>query len=286
MSFTVLFCIGMAKKFFTFLIYAFAVFGILLTGVFFALKFGLTNEAGIIDTQRSAFLSNQSASSSPKALIPVKSPPWASSDEWKTIKEAVLKDREAIYKATAVAGIPSRLIVAQLIVEQLRLFFDNRELFKTVFGPLKVLGSQSQFSWGVMGIKQETARNIEKNLKDKSSPFYLGPEYENLLDFTTNDHDQERFERIINDSDRYYSYLYASLYMKQLLSQWQKAGFDISNRPEIASALYNIGFQNSHPNASPQSGGSTITIGEKTYSFGALAAEFYNSQELIEYFPN
>jgi len=271
----------MSQRFFYIVVYAFAMFGILLTGLFFSVKFGLTNEKGIIDNQRSAFLSNQATLTNRKDQTPV----WADSDEWKILTEAVLKDREQIYKATAVAGIPSRLLVAQLVVEQMRLFFDNRELFKTVFAPLKVLGNQSQFSWGVMGIKQDTAREIEKNLKDTNSPFYLGTAHEHLLDFTTDNPDQERFERIINDGDRYYSYLYASLYMKELLSQWKNSGFDISGKPEIASTLYNIGFQNSHPNANPRSGGSVIKIGEATYSFGSLASEFYNSQELIEHFP-
>jgi len=276
----------MLKKSFIFFVYAFAVFGVLLTGVFFAVKYGFTNEAGMIDSQRRSFLNNQTAgTTSPEAAVQ-EAPAWTKSDEWQILKEAVLKDREQIYKAAAVAGIPSRLLVAQLVVEQMRLFFDNRELFKTVFSPLKVLGNQSQFSWGVMGIKQETARVIENNLKDKDSPFYLGPAYEHLLDFTTDDPDKERFDRIINEDDRYYSYLYASLYMKELLAQWKSAGYDVSNRPEIASTLYNIGFQNSHPKANSKSGGSEITTGDATYSFGALAAEFYNSQELIEYFPN
>lgn len=272
------------KKIFSFFTYAFAVFGVLLTGVFFAVKFGWTNEAGIIDTQRSAFLAPQTAASY-QGLASLEIPSWAKTDEWWVLKEAILKDREAIYKASAVAGIPSRLLVANLIVEQLRLFFDNRELFKTVFAPLKILGNMSQFSWGVMGIKQETAITIENNLKDKSSPFYLGSTSEHLFDFTTSNHDQERFKRLTDDKNRYYSYLYASLYLKEIETQWQKAGFDISNRPEIASTLYNIGFEHSNPNASPKVGGSEITIGDTTYSFGGLASEFYNSQELIEYFP-
>jgi hypothetical protein len=276
----------MPKKFFFFLVYGFAAFGALLTIVFFAVKFGLTNETGIIDTQRSSFLANQTGSKPLPGSTLSEAPAWSKSDEWKTLQEAILKDREAIYKATAVTDMPSRLLVAQLMVEQMRLFFDNRELFKTVFAPLKVLGNQSQFSWGVMGIKQETAQVIENNLKDKNSPFYLGPSYEHLLDFATNNPDQERFSRLTDDKNRYYSYLYASLYLKELLSQWQKAGFDISDRPEIASTLYNIGFEHSHPNASPQVGGSEIQIDGVAYSFGALAAEFYHSQELAEYFPN
>ncbi|MDO8552385.1 MAG: hypothetical protein Q7S01_02510 [bacterium] len=266
----------MVKKIFLFLVYGFAVFGILLTLIFFAVKFGLTNEGGIVDKQRNTFLAPDS----------VVEPSWTRGDEWAVLKEAIIRDQEPLNRAAESANISARLIVAQLVVEQLRLFHSNRELFKTVFAPLKVLGNQSQFSWGVMGIKQETARNIENNLKDKSSPFYLGPAFEHLLDFTTADPDQERFARLTDENDRYYSYLYASLYMKELLRQWQNAGFDISNRPEIMSTLYNIGFENSHPKPDPQSGGSEITIGEKTYSFGALAAEFYNSQELRQHFPN
>jgi hypothetical protein len=274
----------MVKRVFGLAVYVFAIFGFLLIVVFFAVKFGITNERGIIDNQRASFIENQKAGSSASGSETYIAPPWASSEEWQILKEAILKDRESIYKAAAVSGVPSRLIVAQLAVEQLRLFHDNREIFKTVFAPLKVMGNQSQFSWGVMGIKQDTAREIERNLKNKSSPFYPGTEYEHALDFTTDDPDRERFDRIINEYDRYYSYLYAALYMKELLAQWKHAGFDISGRPEIASTLYNIGFQNSHPNASPKSGGSEITLGDKTYSFGSLAAEFYNSQEIVEYF--
>jgi hypothetical protein len=269
----------MLKKLFVFAVYTFAVFGVLLIGVFFAVQFGLTNESGVIDSQRGAFLAPQAAQSS------TSTPAWAGSEEWKTLKDAILKDRESIYKAAALAGIPSRLLVAELMVEQLRLFFDNRELFKTVFAPLKVLGNQSQFSWGVMGIKQDTAREIERNLTDTNSPFYPGSAYTRLLDFTTDNPDRERFQRMIDDRDRFYSYLYASLYLKEVLAQWQKAGFDISGKPEIISTLYNIGFENSHPNAAPRVGGSEIRIGGATYSFGGLAAQFYVSQELIEYFP-
>jgi hypothetical protein len=267
----------MLKKVFLFFVYGFAVFGVLLTGVFFAVRFGLTKESGIIDMQRVSFLSNQAGTEAPQ---------WTKLEEWQTLREAILKDKEVINKASAVTGVPSRMIVAPLVVEQLRMFFDERELFKTVFAPLKILGVQSQFSWGVMGVKQETAVAIEEHLKDSSSPFYLGPSYEHLLDFSTDNPDQERFARLTDQHNRYYSYLYGALYIKELETQWKKAGFSISEKPEIVGTLYNIGFDHSQPNTSPQIGGAEISIGSTTYSFGALAADFYHSQELIEYFPN
>jgi hypothetical protein len=67
--------------------------------------------------------------------------------------------------------------------------------------------------------------------------------------------------------------------------QWQKAGQDISDRPEILATLFNIGLQNSKPKSNPQVGGSKITIDGNDYVFGSLAYEFYYSGDLINEFP-
>jgi hypothetical protein len=122
-------------------------------------------------------------------------------------------------------------------------------------------------------------------LKDTTSPFYLGKSYEHMLDFDTADIKQERFIRMTDQHAHYYSYLYAGLYLKQIQTQWKNAGFDISNKPEILTTLYNIGFAHSIPKADPASGGAEIIIGGHTYSFGSLGAEFYNSNELTTEFP-
>jgi len=73
--------------------------------------------------------------------------------------------------------------------------------------------------------------------------------------------------------------------LHEVETQWKNAGFDISGRPEIISTLYNIGFTNSKPNSNPQSGGAPITLGSQTVSFGTLASQFYNSNELLDEFP-
>lgn len=261
------------KKLFRYAIYLFACIGFILTFGFLAIKYGLTNEKGVIDEQRQAFLSSK------------EDYPWSHIEEWKVLKEALAKDKEAISKAGNASGISPRLIASQVAVEQLRLFTTNRELFKTVFAPLKILGVQSQFSWGVVGIKQETAIEVEEYLKNPSSSFYPGKKYEHLLDFTSRNSDEERFMRIINENDRYYSYLYAGLLLKELETQWNKAGYDIAGKPDILSTLFNIGFKYSKPNANPKSGGASIPIEGKDYSFGSLAGELYNSQELKDIFP-
>jgi hypothetical protein len=47
----------------------------------------------------------------------------------------------------------------------------------------------------------------------------------------------------------------------------------------------NIGFTNSKPKANPESGGSEIEIKGEKYNFGTLAKSFYDSSELLEFFP-
>lgn len=260
------------KKVFNIIIYIFAGIGFTMILVYLALQLGLTKTKGIIDNQHDYFKNQISQATTS---------PWQSSEEWLALKEAILKDKEIINKTALEIGIPSRLIVSILIVEQLRLFNSEREIFKQVFAPLKILGNQSQFSWGVMGIKQDTAKQIESNLKDSTSPFYLGPESEHILDFKTKDADTERFERLTDEHNRYYSYLYAGILIKEIEKQWANAGFPIENKPGVIATLYNIGFINSKPNANPQIGGAEIDINKTTYSFGGLAESFYDSNELI-----
>jgi hypothetical protein len=273
---------------FRYAVYIFAVIGLVLTCGYFAVKYGLTNEKGVIDAQREAFLKpgNPLTAQTQKASAQTKTiQPWQTLEEWAVIRDALIRDEDVINRASAMADISPRLLVAQVVVEQLRLFTTNREIFKSFFAPLKVLGNQTQFSWGVVGIKEETAQQVEQNLTNASSPFYPGAQYEHLLDFSTDNIDEERFMRITDEEDRYYAYLYAALHIKELLVQWDKAGYPITKKPEVVSTLFNIGFNHSHPHANPASGGASIPIGDTEYSFGSLAKSFYDSKELISVFP-
>jgi len=208
---------------------------------------------------------------------------WMNTPEWQVFKEAVSKDKDTLIRVEKETGIKSRTLVAILAAEQMRLYYSQRGIYEKFFAPLKILGSQSQFSWGIMGLKPDTAIVIENNLTSTTSPFYLGKANENILTFTDKDTDQQRFERITNEHDHYYAYLYSSIYLKQIIAQWQKVGVDISNRPEILATLYNIGFANSKPNSNPQVGGAELDIGDQKYSFGRLAYEFYYSGELTDF---
>ncbi len=210
---------------------------------------------------------------------------WMNISEWHDFKIAVAKDKALIDSAAMLTGVEPRLIVAALVGEQIRLFNSDREAYKRWIGPLKILSVESQFSLGVTGIKPLTAETIERNLKDSSSVFYLGPQYTHLLDFKTTAVEEERFQRLTSFKNHFYSYLYAALNIKQLNRQWEVAGYPIDNRPEILATLYNVGFEVSKPKPNPVVGGSRIIIRDKTYTFGAIAYEFYYSGELFDLFP-
>jgi hypothetical protein len=210
---------------------------------------------------------------------------WMNISEWDDFKLAVAKDKMLIDSVANLTGVEPRIIVAVLVGEQIRLFNSDREAYKKWIGPLKILSVESTFSLGVTGIKVETAKIIESNLKDSTSVFYLGKKYEHLLDFQTIYTEDERFKRLTTFKNHYYSYLYAALNIKQIKMQWERAGFPISDRPEILATLFNIGFEVSVPKANPLVGGSSLMIHNEPYTFGAIAYEYYYSGELFDLFP-
>lgn len=276
----------MLWKVFQFIVYGFAIVGFLLVAAYFAVKFGVTNTTGIIDTQRESFLQG-AGKGAPVSDVDAKLP-WSETEEWGVLDASIRKDADAINRGAKDANVPARIIVANLVSEQLRLFFSEREFYKQFFFPLKILGSQTQFSWGVMGMKEDTAIQVENNLRDSSSAFYPGPSYAHLLDFTSTTTDaikQERFARMTAENNHYWSYLYAGLFIKEIETQWRSAGFPIEDKPAVLSTLFNIGFTHSTPNADPQVGGAEIDVGTNVYSFGGLAGDFYNSNLITDLFP-
>ncbi len=210
---------------------------------------------------------------------------WQTGEHWQIIRQAVIKDQDVLNKVGSELNISPRLLLSVAIVEQLRLYYTQRELFERVFKPLKILANANKMAWGVMSIKETAAIKAEQNLKNKKSDFYLGGDFENVLNFKTDSPDKERYDKLTDETSHYYSYLYGGIIIREIIAQWEKFGFDISNRPEILSTLFNIGIQNSKPKENPQVGGSQINIGDDTYVFGSLAYEFYYSGDLMAEFP-
>ena len=251
-------------------------------GVFFAMRLGWTKVKGSIDPKTSFYNSVFDIASREQQVA--QKPKWAQTPDWKLIKGGLEKDKTIIDKASVASGVPARIILSSVVVEQFRYFGSNREVFKQFFMPLSMLGNSVKFSYGIAGIKIATAEQIESNLKDSTSPYYPGPQYEHLLDFKTNNPDKERMDRLIDNNNHYYSYLYAGLYMKEVETQWDNAEYKISDRPEVLATLFNLGFAHSDPKGDPQIGGSDITVNGKTYPFGELAYQFYYSDELTNTF--
>jgi hypothetical protein len=299
------------------LILFFTLVGIAFTGVYVAMQFGLLNVRGTIDERNEFFLDafrEQTASSTetvidtslatttPSVVAPTKevlSMPdtpcmdstqttcmWSETPEWAVIRSALSKDASVLMRVAEETGVPARMIASVVFPEQARFFTSNREVFKRWFEPMKLLGTLTQFSLGVSGIKQETAKRVEEYARDPASPFYPGPGIDVLVAYPTGaDTDAERFKRLTDEKDHYYSYLYTALFIKEVEAQWQRAGYDVSDNPEVVVTLFNLGFDKSLPNPSPSAGGAPITLGNTTYSYGSLGALFYHSEELMSEFP-
>ena len=211
--------------------------------------------------------------------------PWMAEPAWAALKEAILRDSALINEAGRLTGVEPRMIVGCLIGEQIRLFNSKREMFKKYLGPVKVLSVQSQFSYGVNGIKEFTAEAVEEHLQDPTSEYYMGKGYEHLLDFETDDHATERYNRLVDYRNHLYSYIYTGCILHQTMLQWRRAGYDISDRPDLLFTLFNVGFDQSVPKADPVPGGSHIEVGDRMYTFGGIGFDFYYSGELAEAFP-
>jgi hypothetical protein len=276
----------------------FACIGIAFTAVFFGMQHGLLNVKGTI-MERNAYFGTvptvkPSATSSPEfeangcqeGFDQVKPCEWNETVQWVVVRDALIKDAPTINRVAEETGVAPRMIVAAVIAEQMRFFADNREVFKRYFEPLKILVSLSKFSLGVSGIKQDTGVLIETFAMSTTSEFYPGVGMAELVAYPEGvDHDTELYNRLADEKDHYYSYLYTALFLKEIDAQWRKAGYDVSARPDVLVTLFNLGFHASVPKADPQVGGAQITLGGQNYSFGFLGTRFYHSEELIDVFP-
>ena len=269
------------------LVGVFALIGIGFTAVYAGMHFDLFSVRGSI-SERNDFFGNKSPSQTETSLpcndASVAVCEWNQTSEWEAISGGLLKDKALIERVAAETGIDPRMISAVVVPEQTRFFTSNRDLFKSYFEPLKVLGSLSKFSLGVSGIKIETAKAIEANIFNPSSLYYLGEETKELIAYpeTTEGRDAELYRRLTDNKDRYYQYLYTALFIKQIQTQWEAAGYPVADKPEVIVTLFNLGFVKSRPNPTPKAGGAIITTGGKTYTYGELGSLFYYSDELPE----
>ncbi len=288
------------------IVIVFALIGMAFSAVFVGMQLGITNVRGTIEERNSFFgtvpridtitnnpstdgVSSESAGSDCLGETdPNKPCEWYQTVQWAVVEGGLQKDQAVIERVANETGVSARMIAAAVMPEQMRFFAEdgNREVFKRYFEPLKILASLSQFSLGVSGMKQKTAEQVEQYANDPNAPFYPGPEYAPLLAYSTSTTDTatELFNRLTDEKDHYYSYLYTAIYLKQIEAQWKQAGYDVGRRPDVLVTLFNLGFAASEPKPNPQVAGAPIIIGGQRYSFGDLGATFYHSDELITEF--
>ncbi len=272
------------SKPFKIITYVFAVIGLVFTLVFIGMQFGIFNVRGS-NADRNASLNIPKKEIVQDCTDPKKTVcNWNQTKEWEILSAAFKKDAPVINKVAAEVGVSPRMLVATVAPEQIRFFTSNRESFKKYFEPLKILVSLSKFSLGVSGIKQDTANKIEAYANDPTSPFYPGPGAAALIAYKDGvDHDTELYNRLTDEKDHYYSYLYTALFIKEIQNQWLASGFDVSQKPDVIVTLFNIGFDASIPNPNPTAAGSTISLGGHAYSYGELGTLIYNSNELASF---
>lgn len=279
------------KQYYFIVLHIFGLIGFLFTFVFIGMQFNLFSVKGSI-AERNSFFKNTASTT------PIKVDDYRCTDgtkvcdifltpEWQTVSYGLQKDAPVLERVSKETGVPVRLLVSLAVPEQLRFFSSERDVYKKYFEPLKILGSMSQFSLGVTGIKPHTAEEIENNLVSTTSLYYLGKDLETKLSYREGeDRDKEQFARLTNSKDHYYSYLYTAFFIKQIDSAWVRAGFPIAKNNEgVYATLFNLGFAKSRPNANPKIGGAFIKIGGRNYTYGEIAARFLESEELIKQFP-
>ncbi|MCX6747353.1 MAG: hypothetical protein NTW98_00135, partial [Candidatus Nomurabacteria bacterium] len=264
------FLIDMKNKIFLKIVYVFAFIGFVFFVVFLSMQFGWLNVRGSTEERNEFFgqvkktdntngCLNAPTSNKEEVLCA-----WVDTAEWEVVREGLKKDAEIIKDVSNKTGVSARMIVASVVPEQIRFFTSNRESFKRYFEPMKLLGSMSQFSLGVSGIKQETANDIEKYANDPTSPFYPGEGIADLLKYSQGvNHDTELYKRLTDAKNHYYSYLYTAVYLKEIEIQWKNAGFEVRDRPDVLVTLFNLGFKASNPKPNPQVAGSAISVGGK-----------------------
>lgn len=164
--------------------------------------------------------------------------------------------------------------------EQVRASNTYRWLFKSVMKN-NMLQSYTQFSLWISGIKENTAIKIESDLKNPKSEFYLWKEYETLLDFKTKNIKQERIDRLTNQNDYYWQYLYTWIFIKMVKHQWE-ANWHLlwDNHIWIISTLFNIWINKSEPKETPNLWGASIKVDGQVFLFWEISEISYLYQKL------
>lgn len=167
--------------------------------------------------------------------------------------------------------IDKRIIMAIVMVEQIRSSETDRWTVKKM-AEKSLLNAFTMFSLWISWIKVNTAEKVEAHLKNPQSRYYLGKEYENILNFETKNIADERFKRLTRNDTYYWQFLYSWIISKMFIEEWKKAWFSISYTDEdwtektnlawVIWTLFNLWENpNRKPHWTPALGGAIIPYG-------------------------
>ena len=184
------------------------------------------------------------------------------------------KYKDHIDLAAKIFNLNPNLIKACIFVEQLRAFYTFKWLFKSVAQTNSYLTIMSKQSFGIGGMKLQTAEQLEQRLATNEPTIYQKYfSYEN-----PNNISQQRLTRFTDTKNYYYQILYSAGLLYRYNTERKKAGYNISSQPGLIATMYNIWYSEPHANA--DIGWSFMNIEWDKYSFWWLAMLIYYYLEI------
>jgi len=183
--------------------------------------------------------------------------------EWVKNDTTSVKYAKKISKAL---WIDYRLVMSAILTEQVRYAMTERGEMKKFLQKTPVLLYLTRFSYWIWWIKSFTAEKVRNDAiaywywKDLEKHIYISWEtaWKNIL---------------IN---KYYQVAYPAYLIKNIITRWKKAGYNIENNPGVIITLYNFwNIEGKKPHGLPKVGWSDISIKSKSYNFGWLGESFY-----------
>ena len=139
---------------------------------------------------------------------------------------------ELIEKASKIFDVDSKILTAIIYTERTLNYTWEDDALDNL---LAVAGLNS--SIGFCQVKLKTAYWIEVQLNDTNSVYFPSKKYKGKLSLSNSP--KEIITKLENDS---LNIMYASAYLRIIMSRWEKGGFPIDNRADILGTLYSTGL--------------------------------------------
>lgn len=163
-------------------------------------------------------------------------------------------------------GVDYRLVLSSILTEQVRYALTERGEMKKFLQKTPMLLYLTQFSYWVGWVKSFTAEKI----RDDASTYWYWKE----LSVHKDTSGETAWKSVL--IDKYWQVAYPSYLIKNIITRWSKAGFDISWNPGVIITLYNFwNVAKKEPNKNPKVGWADISVKWQTYNFWGLGEWFF-----------